>query len=373
MFYANFGVVYEKFLLILLVYISLASCSLQLQTDTPENVALLSTETKTPLISSPGLGGNLLDNTPIKIDSETLYNEPFWDLNSKYLFFSKTFGEIYKYEVDTHIINKIIPQDLLNEAIFTVTPAIPSQLPAYFWASASPSGSKTIYFELANTPPTPIMEDGYPVKDELINAPLWLWENGHQTKLDHISICDPIVLDWTLDETQVIVVESQIPQITCIDADKQVWLVNLNNLTIKPFFSRQEYPNLRLYGLTPSGEALLYGLYSETNGANLAFLNLSSLESEKLPVPVIKFVDWLDEDRMLVVYHEGQNSFDSVGILDLENLKFTNLTANWSDKYITSYQLAPNKKWLAITTGSSPVSYDDLWLIKLSDIMLPTK
>jgi hypothetical protein len=356
----------KKISALIMLFFAFTNCTVQSSVTNLEPVKTMPispTANNLPFVTPTPITNSYYKNTIEKLDVENLYDGPWWGENSALIFFA-TYGQNHVYDIYNRTIKPISVDDVLAQ---TQTPSILKLLPPYYKAYVSPSGNQALYFELDDTSPTPpVMEDGYTAQNDLLKATLWLWKENQQIRLGEISVCDIVPHYWTVDETKVILVEGQIYMTPCIETNAQAWLIDLNKKIIQPLFPRQTDSQLQVYGITPD-QKMLYGFFSDETGANLGLLNLNTLQKEEIKAPIHDVLGWLDNNSLVVIYRDDNSPPYPLGILDIQSLNFINLTEQFSGKYISSYQLSPNKKWIAFTTGSGWFKYDNLWLLKFSN------
>lgn len=323
-------------------------------TSTPKTPQIVE-KTPSPITHSPG---------PKNIVTSEIY-DIWWSLDSKTLFYRIPDEGKFSYNLENGVIQKLSTAEVLQQ---TLTPDILAQLPPYYREPhISPSGNKAIYIKQADTPPLVTIDPSVEGGEALIDGHqfrLWLWEDNTSQLLGNPLQCRFDESFWTPDEKQVVLVEASIPMISC-PVEAQAWLFNLEDGTYTPLFPPSDYFNLRVFGFSPNGEQLLVGFFSDFTGANLHFLDINTLDLTSIDVPVHSFIQWIDEENILVEYRGDLPSAPyPVGILNLKTLEFTELFPMFSDKYVKNVLLSPDHKWIAFSTGGGHFAQYKVWLMQ---------
>ena len=351
--------------------------------STQENLISENSPTTISLTSTPTISISLPLNTPESNNEASEFGassitsqvtsghiqDVWWSDDSSFLYFSILYEGNVAYDLQSQSITKINVEEVLGQ---TPQVGILDQLPPYYHPSLhiSPSKTRAIYILQSDIPPSPTADvniEGGEMLSPSYELEMWLWENGNSSSLGKIKQCWLSDSFWSDDEQKVILVEFGIPIPSCFDStiSPQAWLLNLEGKTVYPLFSSSEYPPLQVYGFSSDGEHLLYGFYSDRTGANLALLDIETLNSSLIDAPVNNFLHWIDRTKILIQYrNDGESPPYPVGILDLRSLQFCDLLTMFEGKYIRYINLSPNKQWLAFTVGQQFYTPETLWLME---------
>jgi hypothetical protein len=323
------------------------------RTPTPQAQHLVET-TPSPITRSPG---------PKNIATGAIYGI-WWSPDSKTLFYGVDLEGNFAYNLENNSTQKISVSQVLQQ---TPTPDILAQLPPYYRKPhISPSGSKAIYIKQADTPPLvtidPSVEGGEALTDGH-QLDLWLWEDNTLRLIGNPLQCRFDESFWTPDEKIVVLVEANIPMISC-PVEAQAWLIDLDNDTYTPLFPPSDFFNLRVYGFSPMSAQLLVGFSSYETGANLHFFDAKTLNLTPIDAPVDNVIQWVDEKNILIKYRGELSSAPyPVGVLNLHTLEFTELLPMFNGRYVENVILSPDHRWIAFSTGGGYFAQNKLWLM----------
>ncbi|MFO7682063.1 MAG: hypothetical protein R6X34_18620 [Chloroflexota bacterium] len=288
-----------------------------------------------------------------------------WSPDSKTLFYADHLEGDFAYDLENDSIQELTAAEVLRQ---TPTPDILAQLPPYYRVPhISPSGNKAIYINQTDSPPTPTID---PVIDEAgergtdnHQLDLWLWEDNSSQILGNPLQCQLDESFWTSDEQKVVLVEYRGRPGPC-PIETQAWLFDLENNTYTPLFPTSDFGHLQVYGFSPNNDQLLIGFFSDFTGANLHFLDINTLDLTSIDAPVYSFIQWVDEENILIKYHKELSSSPyPVGVLNLQTLEFTELLPMFNDN-VENVVLSPDQKWIAFSVGGRYPAQNKLWLME---------
>jgi hypothetical protein len=304
-------------------------------TSTPQNN--LDLPPNTPELDNESLENNLT-SLPIQIASGNVW-KLWWSDDSKILYFGIAYEGDFAYDLQNQSITTLSIDDVSSQ-----TPQIEllDQLPPYDYNSlhVSPSRTRAIYIRQEDIPPVATRDDSIEGGEQLIpshNIEMWLWQNGTAYSLGVIKQCQLTQSFWSSSEQEVVLVEFGIPIPVCLDStiSPQAWLLNLEEKTSYPLFSRTENPPLQVYGFSPDGKRLLYGFYADRTGANLSLLDIETFNFASINAPVDNFLQWVNDTKILIEYrNDTETPPYPVGILDLQSLQFCDLLPMFKGKYV---------------------------------------
>lgn len=274
------------------------------------------------------------------------------------------------YEIESGTVQELSLEMLYQQ---TIQPDILTHLPPEATeALVSPDGNRALYFTLTTPTPTPLPEGMGPGGYYEMRAELWLYErNGDTQNLGEVEFCgygDPL---W-IDEQKVI-----LPNWDYLSncGDTHAWLVDLQKNSLHPLFPREIYESpVRIYGLSPNGQHLLYGVrrYNENGFPSnpLFILDVSAEESTPLNTFNIAHGEqWLTNEKILISYLKSEDADNlTLGIYDLGTSNLVELTPMFEEKCIQFPTVSPDLKWLAFATGEGIDACNilsDLWLMEL--------
>lgn len=224
----------------------------------------------------------------------------------------------------------------------------------------SPSRNKVLYvIPVAPTPEQP----AYPMYNQEVPAQLWLWQDGQSQQVGEITDCITGSFGWSANE-KIVLIYSQ-PR-DCKNA--YVTLLNLNTFRVTPLFPEMGWFEVSCCDPSPDGSRLTYIIDKE-----LYFLDPISLETTKLNAPPLSYLtsQWIDDQRMLVLYPDILGEPITVGILNIETYSvekfFSESDTFLEGEYFFLPTVSPNGQWLAFVSGEFFEFSSTVWIFRLPD------
>lgn len=312
-----------------------------------------------------GLGELVIRN----IDSTRIYNV-WWALDSQTFFYGAPMKNL-AYDIKSGTVREV-SQEVLNQG--TLQPDIISNLPPEAMEKfVSPDGKRVLYFTLTTPTPTPLPEGMGEAGYYETRAELWLYEQSGDTQnLGEVEFCGYSEPLW-IDEQKVI-----LPNWDYLSncGDTQAWLVDLQKNSLYPLFPREIYESpIRIYGLSPNRQHLLYGVrrYDENGLPSNPLFILDISTGESIPLDTFNIAhgeQWLADEKILISYMKSAEAeYLTLGIYDLGTSSLIELTPMFGENCIRFPTVSPDLKWLAFATGKGIDACDiltDLWLMKLN-------
>ena len=242
--------------------------------------------------------------------------------------------------------------------------------------SLSPSGEKAIFFEgrsLATL--TPLSESNGKTTPSTFLVNVWVWDRGSTRNLGQIEVCGRNKYFWTANE-QLVAIQATLFPSPCRQAT--AWLIDIVREEIAPLLSFDEYGGTaELVGFSPKEDKLLFtesGRDDTGSFRRLRVINMDSMlsDSSKMNLPIIITpIDWVDNNKVLILYRKNAVNLDRLAIADLQTGEITNLI---DDEHLAEIEglpirwgaLSPDKQWVAFTVDYDPYRSSGLWLMELN-------
>lgn len=256
--------------------------------------------------------------------------------------------------------------DLNWEIIYQQTPQpdIPEQLPPYYQAFPSPSGSKVVYIAAADTPATPEWDpaiEGGEISTVRQEATLWLWQSGQNEAIGPITQYGTAKYYWTPDEQQLILIDER-----DMPPDTSAWLIDISARSIT--LISDELILAKIGPLSPDGSYLLIGKHHDVTGiTDLSILNVNTGVKISIKTPISDFAGWLTSEHILVWHYGGDiQANHTLGLLNIETEEFVPLLQGFEELVIGYAMPSPDSQMIAFSAGKDINSQNEVWLMKLA-------
>ncbi len=242
----------------------------------------------------------------------------------------------------------------------------------------SPSGQKAIFFQGTGVPTsTPPPNPDGEIRAEAYIADVWLWDQNTIRKLGQIEVCSQNKYLWAIDEHLVAIQALPFPS-PCRQAN--AWLVDVTNNVVTELLPFDIYfGQAELVSFSPNEAKLLFtesGINNIGQFRHLRTIELDTMQLAIVPVktnvPIIMTpIDWIDNERVLILYREDMVALDRLAVIDLHTEELYELL---DDEQLSKLErgnirwaaLSSNKQWLAFTVDRDPYKESDLWLFDIT-------
>jgi hypothetical protein len=294
----------------------------------------------------------------------------WWSSDSKTIFY-RLVRDVWQYSTTTGATAIAI-----GESLLTPTPSseiqihIPSD--AVGW-SISPSGKLALYLRpVALTTPTvqPIATnepvDGEDWKEKG-NVELWaVLSNGSTGKIGEIEWCVQDYI-WSNDEKKV-VIEDISPPAICMQSD--AWLIDFDAMKVQALFPKEVHKNeVSVGNISPDSSRLLY--FEE---GNWHIFDLGTFDSQKLQIPSVSYVQWMDNQNLFVEYWKEDRNSWTFSIYRIEKSTLKDLliffeTPDLRGSRPNALAISPDQQWVAFAVGEDRYYVESIWVMKLADFI----
>ncbi len=253
------------------------------------------------------------------------------------------------------------------EALPIPTPEIISQIPqAASHIDISPSGEKVLFTlpipgtKTPTYPPTteadPGGEWGFVVDEEL-----WLLDNMGLEKIGQIEGCVDRYF-WSVDETMV-VIQSPGPPIIC---NVTAWVLDIKERGLSTLWMNDRYPGtIYIQSVSPDGKQVQF----DRNFIPFLY-NIDTSTFIELPYPTFRYSKWLDNEHMVVLYHDERLQSYVISKINANDLSEEKLFLSRDypelrDQLIGEISISPDKRFITFLAGDDQYLSRSIWILNL--------